>query len=250
MRNRMMAVLPLALAMATTACSHEGKGEQDGGKRTVDAGPATTQSYDLQGFTGVKVAGPDDVIIRQGEAFAIIAKGPKAIIDDLEIELDGDTLSVGRKKSGFSFSHRDGDGVRIEVTMPKLVAARLTGSGSIDADTIDGDAVEAIVTGSGDLKAAKLTGKSAKLSISGSGDIEIGGGTVASGDYSITGSGNIDAEKLAAQTINASIAGSGDIDAQATGKADINILGSGDANISGGANCTTRAMGSGTATCK
>ena len=30
MRNRMMAVLPLALAMATTACSHEGKGEQDG----------------------------------------------------------------------------------------------------------------------------------------------------------------------------------------------------------------------------
>ncbi|MBL0916758.1 MAG: DUF917 family protein [Sphingopyxis sp.] len=80
--------------------------------------------------------------------------------------------------------------------------------------------------------------------------IEIGGGNVASGEYSVTGSGSIDAEKLAAQTINASIAGSGDIDAQATGKADINILGSGDANISGGANCTTRAMGSGTATCR
>ena len=112
-----------------------------GGKRTVDAGPATTQSYDLKGFTGVKVAGPDDVTIRQGEAFAITAKGPTAIIDELEIELDGDMLSVGRKKSGFSFSHRDDDGVRIEVTMPKLVAARLTGSGSIDADTLDGDAV-------------------------------------------------------------------------------------------------------------
>ena len=82
MRNRMMAVLPLALAMATTACSHEGKDGQDGGKRTADAGPATTQSYDLKGFTGVKVAGPDDVTIRRGEAFAITAKGPKAIVDD------------------------------------------------------------------------------------------------------------------------------------------------------------------------
>ena len=250
MRNRMMAVLPLALAMATTACSHEGKGDQDGGKRTVDAGPATTQSYDLKGFTGVKLAGPDDVVIRQGAAFAITAKGPKNIIDELEIELDGDTLSVGRKTSGFSFSHRDDDAVRIEVTLPKLVAARLTGSGSIDADTIDGDAVEAIVTGSGDLKAAKLTGKSAKLSISGSGDIEIGGGTVASGEYSVTGSGNIDAEKLAAQTLAVSIAGSGDVDAQATASADVNILGSGDATISGGGKCSTRAMGSGTATCK
>ena len=250
MRNRMMAVLPLALAMATTACSHEGKGAQDGGKRTVDPGPATTQSYDLKGFTGVKVAGPDDVTIRQGEAFAITAKGPKAIIDELEIELDGDTLSVGRKTSGFSFSRRDDDSVRIEVTMPKLVAARLTGSGSIDADNLAADAAKLEVTGSGDLKLGKLTAKSADLGVSGSGNIEIKGGTIDTGDFGVTGSGDIDAEGLAAQTLDISITGSGDVDAQATVSANINILGSGDATIGGGGKCSTHAMGSGTATCK
>lgn len=250
MRNWTMVALPLALALTVTGCSAEITSDGKDGKRTVEAGPTTTQSFDLKGFTGVKVAGPDDVTIRQGDAFSINAKGPQSEVDELEIKLDGDVLSIGRKRSGFSFSHHDGDAVQIEITMPKLGALRLTGSGSIDADTVDGDAAEAVVTGSGDLKVAKLTARSAELTISGSGDIEIGGGTIGTGDYNVTGSGSIDADALIADTLDVSITGSGDVDAQATGAADISILGSGDAKIGGGGKCTTKAMGSGTATCK
>lgn len=250
MRNWTMVALPLALAMTVTACSAEITSDSKDGKRTVEAGPVTTQSFDLKDFTGVKVAGPDDVTIRHGEAFAITAKGPKNELDELEIKLDGDVLSIGRKRSGFSFNSHDGKGLQIEITLPKLDKLRLTGSGSIDADSVEGDAVEAVVTGSGDLKVAKLSGKSAELTISGSGDIEVGGGTIGTGDYNVTGSGSIDADGLIADTLDISITGSGDVDAQATGAADVSILGSGDANISGGGKCTTKAMGSGTATCK
>jgi len=248
MRNWTMAALPLALVMTVTACSAEVTSDGKDGRRTVDAGPVTTQSFDLTGFTGVKVAGPDDVTIRRGEAFSITAKGPKAVLDELEIKLDGDMLSIGRKNSGFSFSGSDGD-VDIAITMPALRAMRLTGSGEIDADAVDGDTVEAIVTGSGDLKVAMLNGKSAKLGVSGSGDIEIGGGTIGSGNFDVTGSGSIAAGGLAATTLDVSITGSGDVDAKASGSADISILGSGDATIGGGGKCSTRAMGSGTATC-
>lgn len=250
MRNWTITALPLVFALAVTACGAEVTSDKKDGTRTVEAGPTTTQSFDLKGFTGVKVAGPDDVAIRQGEAFAITAKGSKGELDELEITLDGDVLSIGRKRSGFTFGNHDGKGLQIAITMPKLSTLRLTGSGSIDADAVDGDAVEAVVTGSGDLKVAKMTGKSAELTISGSGDIEIGGGTIGTGDYSVTGSGSIDADDLVADTLDVSITGSGDVDGQATGAADINILGSGDANISGGGKCTTKAMGSGTATCK
>lgn len=250
MRNWTITALPLAFALAVTACSAEVTSDKADGKRTVEAGPTVTQSFGLKGFTGVKVAGPDDVTIRQGDAFAITAKGSKGEIDELEIVLDGDVLSIGRKRSGFTFSDHDGKGLQIAITMPKLTALRLTGSASIDADSVDGDAVEAVVTGSGDLKVAKLTGKSAELTISGSGDIEIGGGTIGTGDYNVTGSGSIDADGLVADTLDVSITGSGDVDAQATGAADISILGSGDANVSGGGKCTTKALGSGTATCK
>lgn len=253
MRNWTMAILPLALTMTATGCS--GADGTNGGReqagepaRSVDAGPVTTQSYSLTGFTGVEVAGPDDVTIRQGDAFSISAKGPKAILDRLEIKLDGSTLVIGRKREGFSFSSRDDD-VEIAITMPKLGGVRLTGSGSIDADTVDGDAVKAVLTGSGDLKVAKLNGKSAKLTLSGSGDIEVGGGTIGSGDVSITGSGDIDADGLVAQTLDISIAGSGSVGAQATGSADISILGSGDVKLTGGATCKTSQIGSGTATC-
>lgn len=254
MRNWTMAILPLALGLTVTACNDaDHKNGSTPGKSaaapSADAGPITTQSYALTGFTGVEVAGPDDVTIRQGATFAITARGRKETLDQLEIKLDGTKLVIGRKR-GLSFSNRDDDDLDIAITMPALTMVRLTGSGSIDADTIDGDAVEAVVTGSGDVKVAKLTGKSAEITVSGSGDIEIGGGTIGAGEYSVTGSGDIDADGLAATTLEVSITGSGNVEANATGKADVRILGSGDAKITGGATCTTKQMGSGTATCK
>ncbi len=146
MRNWTMAVLPVALAMTVTACSGAGRADGDQPRksettRSADAGPVATKSYSLTGFTEVKVAGPDDVTIRQGEAFSISAKGPEAVLDRLEIEVDGPTLSIGRKRESFSFSSRDDDDVEITITMPRLNGVQLTGSGSIDADSVDGDAV-------------------------------------------------------------------------------------------------------------
>jgi len=250
MRNWMMAILPLVLVTGCNgaAPSDDKQAERSGPPASV--GPITTQTYDLKGFTGVEVAGPDDVTIRQGDSFSISARGRKEALDRLEIKLDGPDLKIGRKREGLSFSSRDDDDVDIAITLPRLNKVRLTGSGTIDADTVDGDAVEAVVTGSGDLKVAKLTGKRADITVSGSGDIEIGGGTIEAGEFSVTGSGDIDADGLVATTLEVSVTGSGNVDAQATGKADIRILGSGDVTLGGGATCSTRQMGSGTATCK
>ena len=255
MRNWTMAILPLALGMTVTACNgpdHDGNSEQGKSESAAPAaaGPVTTQTYALTGFTGVEVSGPDDVTIRQGGSFSISARGRQDVIDRLDIKVDGARLVIGRKRDGFSFSSRDDDDLDIAITMPRLDAMRLTGSGSIDADAADGDAVEAVVTGSGDLKVAKLAAKSAEIKVSGSGDIEIGGGTVGAADLAVTGLGDIDAEGLAATTLDVSVTGSGNVDARATGKADVSILGSGDVTIGGGAQCSTRQMGSGTATCK
>lgn len=248
MRNWTMAALPLALAMTVTACSAEVTSDNKDGKRTVEAGPTASQGFDLNGFTGVKVTGPDDVMIERGDTFSIVARGPQAVIDELEIELDGDMLSIGRKESMLRF--KGDEAVKVTVVMPTLRAVRLTGSGAIDADAVEGDAVEAVVTGSGDLKIAAMNGKRAELRITGSGDLEVGGGTIAAGDYDVTGSGSIAAGGLAAKTLDVSIAGSGNVDAQASDSADISILGSGDATIGGGGKCSTRSLGSGDAICK
>lgn len=252
MRNWTMAILPLVLVTGCngTAPNDEKQGARSEAGPPAHAGPIVSQSYALAGFTGVEVSGPDDVTIRQGEAFSITARGRKETLDKLEIKLAGTHLTIGRKREGFRLGSRDEDDLDIAITMPRLDTVRLTGSGSIDADNVDGDAVEAVLTGSGDLKIAKLGGKRAKITLSGAGDIEIAGGTIGSGEVSITGAGDVDADGLVATTLAVSIAGSGNVDAQATGTADVRILGSGDAKITGGATCTTKQVGSGTATCK
>ena len=250
MRNWMMAILPLVLVTGCNGAASESETAAERDDPPARVGPIATQSFALKGFTGVEVAGPDDVTIRQGDAFSITARGRQESLDRLEIRLDGAQLKIGRKREGFSFSNRDDDDLDIAITMPRLDAVRLTGSGTIDADSIDGDAVEAVLTGSGDLKVTKLTAKRADVTVSGSGDIEIVGGTIEAGELSVTGSGDIDAEGLAAATLEVSVTGSGNVDAQATGKADISILGSGDVTLAGGASCTKRQMGSGTVRCK
>lgn len=254
MRNWTMAFLPLALAMTATGCSGADRGDRSETRgdadRAADAGPKTTQNFTLTGFTGVKVAGPDDVTIRQGDNFSIAARGPQAEIDELDITLDGALLSIGRKREGFSLGGGRHRGVEIAITMPKLDTVRLTGSGSIDADAVAGDKVEAVLTGSGDLKIAKLTGKRADITLSGSGDIDIDNGTIDAGDISVTGSGDVHADGLVATTLAVSVTGSGNVETQATGKADVRVLGSGDVTLTGGATCSTRKMGSGTVTCR
>jgi hypothetical protein len=249
-----MAILPLMLAMTVAGCQAQdadtARQDGDAAPRTAQAGPVATRDFALSGFTSVVLAGPDDVTIRRGDAFSIAARGPKAAIDELEVKLDGDTLLIGRKREGFGISRHDGGNVEIRITMPRLTAARLTGSGEIDADLVEGDAADVAVTGSGDVRIGKLIAKRAAISLSGSGDVGIDGGTIGAGVYNVMGSGGIDAERLAATTLDISIAGSGDVEAQATGKADIHVLGSGDAVVRGGANCTARTVGSGTATCR
>jgi hypothetical protein len=254
MRNWTMAMVPLMLAMTVAGCQAEdARTAKQGGTTTpgvAGGDSAVTQDFALSGFTGVKLTGPDDVTIRRGDAFSVTARGPKADIDEMDIKLDGDKLSIGRKREGFSISRWDGEKVEIRITMPRLTAVHVTGSGEIDADLVEGDAVEAVVTGSGDVKIGKLTAKRAAIGLSGAGDVDIDGGTVAEASYKVTGSGGIDAARLAATTLAISITGSGDVEAQATGSADVRIVGSGDAVVTGGAKCETRATGSGTATCR
>lgn len=253
MHNWMMAAASVALAMTVSACNGVvSTGDEQQGKGTeasADRGPLATRDFALTGFTAIEVTGPDDVTVRKGTSFSISAKGAQAEIDELDIVLDGDRLSIGRKREGFSVGGRRHKSVDITITMPALRAVRLTGSGSIEADSVEGDKVEAVLTGSGDLKIGRLTAKSADLSLLGSGDIEIDGGTSAAADISLAGSGDVDADKLVVTSLAVSVAGSGNVEAHATGKADVRVMGPGDVKIGGGATCSTSKMGPGSVTC-
>lgn len=240
-----MRALILLTAIPLAACS--GGGIFGGSSGVSASGSGTSRTFDVADFTGVALRGSDDVDVRLGSGFSVRADGPSDVLDQLKIERDGDTLKIGRKANP-SFNWGNRGGARVFVTLPRLSAASIGGSGDMAVDGAVGDAFEASTAGSGSITIANLKVKSADFSIAGSGDIKASG-RADTLKMAIAGSGDIDAAGVKAAAADASIAGSGSISADVNGEATVSILGSGDADMGKGATCTTTKLGSGSVTC-
>lgn len=237
------ALAALIAALPLAAC---GMANGMSGDVVKPSGSGGTRSFDVAGFTAVALKGADDVEVRQGASFAVTATGDSALLDKLEIRKDGNTLNIGRKEGDWRWG---GDkGAKIVVTLPRLVAASVAGSGDMTVDRAEGDFSGAIA-GSGDLSVGQLTGGKAGLAIAGSGDLKLATGQASEISAKVAGSGNIDASDVKAERGTISIAGSGNVRAQLTGTAKVSIVGSGDAEVTGGAKCDISKMGSGEARC-
>jgi hypothetical protein len=231
------------VALMLSAC-----GKADGADSAPrKAGPDGSRSFVATGFTGVELAGSDNVVVTRGESFSVVATGPQDVLDKLDIRVNGGVLEVRRKPSAMNWS--SDNGATIAVTLPRLDSATLSGSGGMTIDSAAGDAVALALSGSGDMKVAAVATKALDIALAGSGDLSIAGGKADSGDVSLAGSGDIDMKGVTMTTADIALAGSGDINATATGTADVSIVGSGDVRIAGGAKCDSSELGSGTATC-
>lgn len=239
--------LPLILlaAAALSACSTSDARER------VDAGPSSTQSFDLAGFSEVELEASDDVTVRVGPAFSVVATGPAKKLERLDIRVSGDRLVVGRKRDdNWSFRWKsDSEPVRITVTMPALKAAVLAGSGDLTIDGAAGEALRMALRGSGNLRADAVRAGQIDAELAGSGNLILAGGAK-NASLNLAGSGNIDARALQSGGIKAVIAGSGNIDARGTGRAELSVIGSGNISVEGTSDCSISKVGSGDARCR
>lgn len=215
----------------------------------VLAAPASAaeRRFEASGFDKVAVAGSDNVMIRTGTGFAVVATGETADLDRLEVRVEKGVLHIGRKSGGWSWGSNSKD-LNIAVTLPALHGLSLAGSADVQADKGSGDLFDIRVAGSGNLMLASLETRTANVAISGSGDVKVAGRCGAL-NVRIAGSGDADLAGLACTNAAISIAGSGDVNAHASGQADVRIAGSGDVRITGGARCSKRVAGSGEVYC-
>lgn len=205
----------------------------------------TARDYPLRDFRAVELLGPQRVTVRVGGAFAVRARGSAAALADLEIKRDGDRLVIRRARQGW-LDRRDI--AHIEVTLPSIERARVTGSGDMTVDRVVTPRFAASVAGSGDLRVASLEARGAALSVSGSGDLWVSG-RAETGQISVAGSGDVHADQLTLGQAQASVTGSGDIRARVMGNAQVSVVGSGDVDLGPGARCTISKTGSGSVRC-
>lgn len=229
----------LAALLPLVACGNNANIE---GQEVPAQGSGAARTYDVRDFTTIKLAGSDDVDVRVGGGFSVRAEGDPQILAKLTISHDGDRLIVSRRWSGARGT------ARVYVTLPKLTAASLDGSGDLAIDQVRGDSFDARLAGSGNLRIAQVAADSLALSLAGSGNIATAGQT-GQLSLSLAGSGNVDATGLVAREAAIKSAGSGNVRATVRGPATVSLVGSGDVDLGGGARCTVRKAGSGTVRC-
>jgi len=211
---------------------------------------AATRSIPVPNFVKLRVEGPFTVRVRTGAKVSVKASGPQSRLDKLLIESRGTSLIVTTDKSGSWRGARWGkdDIVYVDITVPMLEAAELTGSGDVNVDRIRTSDFTALVTGSGNLSVDHLDSSRLKATVTGSGDLALAGKT-GRADMSVTGSGDLRGPDLSVNLLTATVLGSGDISVGSTRVAKAKVMGSGDIRIAGRPNCTSSKMGTGDIKC-
>lgn len=194
--------------------------------------------------TGLVLAGPDTVLLEEGETLAIDVSGDPAAVDALRFTLAEGSLGIMRR----SESGRSDGKAEVRVTMPAPETIVVAGSGTVEAGRLAPGA-SVTIAGSGKARAPAVEGQSLEVTIAGSGAFEAAG-NVERLDLTIAGSGSARMAALKAEEAKITIAGSGDAGFASDGTVDAKIIGSGDVRITGTAKCTVNSLGSGTVTCQ
>jgi len=194
--------------------------------------------------TELVLAGPDKVIVSDGEKLDIDVSGDAKAIDLVRFTLKDGTLGVLREKG----SWKDTGYAVVHVTMPAPKSITIAGSGSVEAARMAED-VDINIVGSGSLKVAELKASKADVTVAGSGGVSAAG-SVDRLDLNIVGSGDADLADVQVESADITIAGAGNAAFSSDGKIDANILGSGTVRVIGRATCEVNSMGSGKVICE
>ncbi|WP_169580602.1 MULTISPECIES: head GIN domain-containing protein [Microbacterium] len=227
-RRATTATAVLTCGLAVTACMPMFPG-----------GPASSEERAVDDVTRVVLGTSGELSIAEGDP-ALVIHAPEDAMGRLTSEVNGDTLVLG-ESPGFMFGFGS---VRYELTLPRLEAVELNGSGDVDARVAGDGSVQVRLNGSGDVSWTGLDADRVEIRIAGSGDASVSG-TAADVSIEIDGSGDVDTMDLDARDVAVVIRGSGDADVSATEELAAQIAGSGSVTYSGDPRLDTEVWGSG-----
>jgi hypothetical protein len=183
---------------------------------------AATQARSLPPFTGVDLAGANNVVVRVGARQSVIVHADSNLLGRVTTQVSSGSLVIGNTPGPLN----PRSPMFVAVSVPSLDALTVEGSSNISVTGINSHSLTVRLPGSGTIHAA---------------------GTTARLDVAIGGSGTALLIRLIARDATASINGSGSIVLTATHSLDASISGSGTILYTGKpAQVTKSVAGSGT----
>lgn len=228
-RNWTIYVLLVILIIVLSAC-----------RLVVGSGDIVSESREVSGFDSVSVSGTGEVIITQGDGESLTIETDDNVMEHVTSEVRGGTLYLGTEPRTNVRPTR----LIFMLGVDELKGADVSGSGSVEAASLETDNLEFGVSGSGSVNVDSLTADQLNVRISGSGDVQLAG-EAPEQDIDISGSGDYRAGDLLSETAVVSISGSGQATLWTTDSLDADVSGSGTVNYYGNPTVSSSTSGSG-----
>lgn len=249
MKQPVIKLLAIALFFCSilTSCELNAAGDTPMSAQTVnEEGSTTSKTLNLDAFSGISLTTDYAVYLKQGSKQSVKIEASQKVIDELNMKVSDGVWTI-KPKSNKSWgwnSYKNKEKVKIYITIPKITALRVTGSGDIKGQTdLDVNDLKLVITGSGSIHAT-INGDDLKSTISGSGDMYLKG-QAATLKQTITGSGDLKASDLKVKTAEIKITGSGTSKVNVSNDLNVRITGSGDVHYSGSPKVNSKITGSG-----
>lgn len=215
------------------------------------AAAAASRSYSVGSFERVRVDGPFRVEIRTGASPGVAVEADQALLDRIEIVLEGETLAV-RYRVGQSSERgpsQRADAPTVVRLSTGAVHTLLVGPGAeVTLDRARGQRVDLSVTGAGVLTVAAAEADQLGATVIGAGSITLAG-HAGRARLLTDGAGTIDAGALVANDLTVRLDGSGETRAAARYTAQVTDTGLGKVTVTGAAKCTVAAPAGGQVAC-
>lgn len=231
MKSRTLLAVPVLLAISTGCIIHVGGSGWTGSRSFVYAdeepGPQirgdgidAKERREVSKFDAIQAATSFDVKVSVGGEQSVVLHGDANVLPHVRTSVREGSLEVTMDQGSYRFESP----TWIEITVPKLKAYSLAGSGDCEIAGIEQDSFSLSLSGSGDIA---VVGSAHHLSVS------------------VSGSGNLELTELKAREATVEVTGSADVALHASEALMVNITGSADVLYEGGPMVNATITGSG-----
>ena len=202
------------------------------------------ETREVSGFDEVRLEGSGFIHLQQGEQDALEIEADEALLPKIKSEVKDGRLELGFNSLLDNLLILGGETIHFTITMRKVHALIISGSGKVEAPRINTDSLKLKVSGAGKLTINELHTQQMEVNCSGSGSL-LAGGEAQHLDIHISGSGEVHGALLASQEVRVRISGSGTIEVQASDKLDVQVSGAGTVRYQGNPSIRQHITGTG-----
>jgi hypothetical protein len=204
-------------------------------------GVMRTQARAASGFTGVALAIPARVELKQGASESVTLEADENLLALIETKVEHGALEIRPVRHNLQLESK---AIKLVVQARQIDSLAIGGSGAIAASALKATRLKLDIGGSGTIDIRQLDAQRLDVAVGGSGNIKLAG-AVKRASVAIGGSGNVDAPLLIADEAEVSVAGSGDAALAVRSSLQATVAGSGNIRYSGDPSVSQTSIGPG-----